>query len=867
MAVFAGAGVYYVMRNGDFLKKTLLDNLNPYLTVPVNVSSVDVTIFRTFPAVSVILSEVVIPASPPFDANDTLLAAKRIFFKFNLFDLYAGKYDFRRINIEQGRINIHIDKNGKGNFDVILTTDIVSSTSPMLKLSEVELTDISFCYEDARSAFKIAGDIASLKADGRFEKSQLDLFLQTGIELPEVSYKLQPYFSAKSLRFRTAIAFDTEQNIFFMSNGHFNLEERLSAEVSGRIEPNVYEINFTAPDFQIAEAMVLLPDAWKKPFEKSKPEGRCRGVAALRGETGKIASVVAGIELENGAFTYDQATERLNLDRLKISYKAGPGFKQGGELNLDTAVIRTKYGMATGKINLTNLQKPLVQLIVNGAMEAKDLKKFISYTTFELLEGSINFKAQYTAVLPHLDSIRRPEVHLKGWNISMVWKEGALAWKSPSYEITDIQLALQLRDADLHISRLSARRDSTTVYFWGDLKNSIPMVLSQEQGMLTGELKVDYLNIKDWLLPSGHTAGDSLQEWELHTELYTEIEHLQYADFDAKFVEGNIKYRKGMWQANPIIAQISKGELRGKMSFGQVDKGYRLNTYTEIRDVDISALFKAFNNFGQKELTWRQIRGTAEVAAHSEIYFDNKLSIMPQSVNMQADVRIMNGRLFEYHSLQAISNYFGKNAVLRKLFKAQLLEEKLKDVQFKELRNHIEIKKGKVIIPEMLLSSNIIDINISGIHGFDLKYKYRFDLDISALMVDRRPEDTEDGEIVDDGTGRLRVFLLMEGDANDFNISLDKAARKSYKTGRKKEKARDLKGALREEFGFFGSDTSLTRTRKSSTEFEIEWPETTLPKQEKDTSLDDAPTKKKGGLFKRIRESEREEDFLEPGEL
>ena len=99
MAVFAGAGVYYVMRNGDFLKLTLLDNLNPYLTVPVNVSSVDVTIFRTFPAVSVVLSEVVIPASPPFDANDTLLAAKRIFFKFNLFDLYAGKYDFRRINI------------------------------------------------------------------------------------------------------------------------------------------------------------------------------------------------------------------------------------------------------------------------------------------------------------------------------------------------------------------------------------------------------------------------------------------------------------------------------------------------------------------------------------------------------------------------------------------------------------------------------------------------------------------------------------------------------------------------------------------------------------------------------------------------
>jgi hypothetical protein len=315
------------------------------------------------------------------------------------------------------------------------------------------------------------------------------------------------------------------------------------------------------------------------------------------------------------------------------------------------------------------------------------------------------------------------------------------------------------------------------------------------------------------------------------------------------------------------VADVFEGTLRGKMRFEETEGQYKLSTYSEMEGVNISNLFRAFNDFGQKELTHKQLGGKAEVAAHSTIFFDKSLHILPEKALMQADVIIRDGRLKDYHTLQAISDYFNKNAVLRKLFRASDLAQKLKDVQFKELRNHIEVENGRVLIPRMALRTNILDMNVSGEHRFDLKYTYRFDLDISELMVDRRPMDTEAGEVVDDGTGRLRVFLLMTGDEKDFELSIDKAARKEYKSGRNKERGKEIKEALKADFGLFGRDTSLKSPTKPSEAFEIEWTETRPADTTNTRSASRQPKKEKGNWLKRIKDSEREEEFLNPDEF
>ena len=153
------------------------------------------------------------------------------------------------------------------------------------------------------------------------------------------------------------------------------------------------------------------------------------------------------------------------------------------------------------------------------------------------------------------------------------------------------------------------------------------------------------------------------------------------------------------------------------------------------------------------------------------------------------------------------------------------LSKKLRHVVFQELSNKIEIKNGKLTIPDMVIKSNAMDIGVYGTQTFEGDINYGINFRLSDIMTKKK--ESEFGYIVDDGTG-TRVFLLITGTIDNPIFKLDKAGRKEFNKQKREEEKNTLKNILKDEFGFFKKDTSLKEIpvkEKPKPKIEVEWGE------------------------------------------
>ena len=93
------------------------------------------------------------------------------------------------------------------------------------------------------------------------------------------------------------------------------------------------------------------------------------------------------------------------------------------------------------------------------------------------------------------------------------------------------------------------------------------------------------------------------------------------------------------------------------------------------------------------------------------------------------------------------------------------------------LKVKVIIDKGKIHIPQMTLSTNVMDLNISGTHGFDDNVDYHLNFRLNDVLVKNKNQG-EFGPIKDDGLG-AKLFLHVYGNLSDLNTTSIRKKRKS----------------------------------------------------------------------------------------
>jgi hypothetical protein len=188
------------------------------------------------------------------------------------------------------------------------------------------------------------------------------------------------------------------------------------------------------------------------------------------------------------------------------------------------------------------------------------------------------------------------------------------------------------------------------------------------------------------------------------------------------------------------------------------------------------------------------------------------------------DIELENGAIKGHQPLLDVADHLRKNKLVAPFVDTQELRDRLADVRFAHLENQIAIRDGAVHIPAMLVSSSVMDIELSGTHGFDDRIDHHINFRLSDLFRTGEAED-EFGPVVDDGTG-MRIFLHMYGMAGDPQFANDGAMAAAKRKKQFQEEKEELRSIVQDGFGIFkggGAPPPSTTTNTAKPRFQVDW--------------------------------------------
>ena len=184
------------------------------------------------------------------------------------------------------------------------------------------------------------------------------------------------------------------------------------------------------------------------------------------------------------------------------------------------------------------------------------------------------------------------------------------------------------------------------------------------------------------------------------------------------------------------------------------------------------------------------------------------------------------------------------------------LRKRLTHVTFAKLENQIEIKDRTVFVPQMLVQSSAMDIEVSGAQTFDGGVDDHLNFRLADLFRTNGGSD-EFGPVVDDGTG-MRIFLHMYGTTSDLQFKNDGAAASARRKDQMKKETAELKGILADIWHGNGGLNGSENAPKAI--ITVEGADPANPESSKPEAASPAPKKK--GLGRLLEKDDEDEEII-----
>jgi hypothetical protein len=220
-----------------------------------------------------------------------------------------------------------------------------------------------------------------------------------------------------------------------------------------------------------------------------------------------------------------------------------------------------------------------------------------------------------------------------------------------------------------------------------------------------------------------------------------------------------------------VLAAGGQIRLNGDLNGSSKRKLY-FNPNMSFQNVDLDKLMFKFENFGQDHLVSEQLHGRISGRLYGQIHIHPDLVPIIDDSELHLDLEVVQGQLINYGPMMYFSDYFQ--------------DKNLKKVSFDTLVNHIDITKGKLSIPKMLINSSLGFIELSGKQDMDFNFDYYLRIPLKLATKEAMgkllgkkpseidPEKTDEIATLDPNKKVKFINLRMKGNPDNFKISLAK---------------------------------------------------------------------------------------------
>lgn len=820
------AGVIVVKLYGQEIKAYAINSLNKKLAVKVEVGKVELSFFRNFPQISILLENVIAFSSKDLNKehfkdiqSDTLFKSKRIFLRFNTIEIIRGRYKIKRILAENGELTLLTDKSGAVNYKLFKSAPSTDDSGLIIDLELFRIKNFSFVLLNQHKEIHSSGKTDELILKGKFTNKNLNFTLMGKIFLD--IYKREGLIWADKLNVDGYINMNAVDSVFTIKKGNITLND-LNLETTGKITAgqNLYtDLVIKGENLGIKSVVRILPYNFKKIISPYSADGRANLKVVINGDLSsiRIPSIKADYSISRGRIKVSGKPEISNIS-FNGSFSNGIiHTRKSSSFNFSNISGTVSKSTFTGSIYIENLVSPYIMAELKGEFHSPDINLFFTDNSIKFINGMIFPDLKISAKLSSFDEFDIRKIISSSLSGEISYNNTAIILHSSYPEITNSNGKISINN-DSWLSEIRITSSSGDVLFKGRIDNVLKRFIHNNSSLLVhGNI---YSNLTDlsFLLDSDDELSNSkpfLLPDKLFLKLELILDNFIMKKFRATSISAGLSYKPGFLSISTLKLNTMKGNLNGYGGLIQdAESNLIMKTTCTLSKLDINELFETFNNFNQDFITSVNLEGriSGQVDLSTNLY--GNLIPDTKSTWSEASILIENGELKDFEPLRNLSRFIEVS--------------ELEHVKFQTLQNTFVIKNSKVYVPEMDIKSSAFNISASGEHGFDHQFNYNTKVNLSEILSKKALVKKENNEFVMlEKTGeRVNIFLHIWGTPDNYKIRYDKREAKQQIREDIITEKKELKTILKEELGLFKKhniDSTRKQNKEESPGYIMDW--------------------------------------------
>ncbi len=771
----------------DKIINQFIRQANTQLNTPVKIGKIDVSVFKAFPNLSIILKDVYVEDS--HEGQYPLLTAAEISFQLNPIEVWQEKYIVTGLQITDSETTLKIDARGINNYTV--AKEGASSGAVSFQLDNVRLINTRVRYADASTHQDLVFTSERLRASIKTINNVYTIKTIGELTTEKIEINRQAYFTEKSFQLSSELIYDDAQKILTIKPSNIMLK-KAGFTLSGQYvwkDKSKIDLLTSGNDADIQSLLSLLPGDISNKVEKYQSKGNVYFKATLKGEISDSASPTLSVDFGFNKTTIFHPEFKTRIEDASLR----GSFATSNVTDMAQAVLVLKD--INGTLNkepfaanfvLQNFKNPDVLFDFKGRVDAAALADFYPVATIKNVSGALLADIAFKGKIELLkNKATAQRVSTQG---TIDLEEVSCLYGEERIPLQKLNGNLQFSNNDLALSNVSGKLGNSDFLFNGFFKNVITFLLFENQPIgIETDLKSSFLDVDQlFSIAFGKPASGNQAEYEfsisrnINLNFNCDIKHLRYKRFHAQQLKGDLLVKNEM----AVSRGITLKSMGGTMNLsGIVDtknkKAIDVVSSVKLQGIHVDSIFYVFENFGQNFIEDKHLKGLAYADISLEMVLSPNLTLFSNTLIGDISVTIKNGELNNFEPMKSLNKF--------------LDDEGLSKLRFADLKNDIHIENKTIYIPQMEVRTNVTALKVSGTHTFDQQIDYRI-----VTPLRRKKNDPEFlNAIEEDGSGQSKLYLKITGTTDNYRVAYDTEAVKKKIANDLKKEVQELKDAFR----------------------------------------------------------------------
>lgn len=779
--VWLGAA-YYINHNSKSVLATILRQLNSSVNGKISVASMETTLLKGFPGVSVSLKKVQLRDSLWFQHHHDLLYADDIDVSLNIFSLIAGDIKINKIGINNAGIYLYTDSNGYSNTQMFQAKNRVEpktkAEQQAFQIKKVDFNRVNLIVDNQQRHKLFHFVVNELEGKIAYPDSGWNgnLKLKTMIKSFAFNTKKGSFLKNKLLQGTLVAHYNERTQVVTIDQEKLQIgpdEFFIGATIDLAKNQSAFSIDIRADQILYQNiATILSPNISSKllKFAIDKPIDVVGHIIDDGQKDSKDPLITVRMNVKNNKVTIPSG-ELSNCSFTGTFTNKDVKSKPIGDENsaIRFFALSADYYNAPLKVDtfsITNLARPLATGFVSSQFPLERLNSSIGGETFNFKNGTADVRLYCKA---DIDNFRFTRPDLSG---NIIIKDADITYLPRNMKLVNSALTLNFNQKDLNISNSRFELGKSSLTMNCSVRNFLNFYYTDPSKILVDiNMNSQQLNLGEFM----SFLGQRKQTRKVKSKnAVKEVANQLDAVLEAAKVNLNLNVKKAVYNrfvATNLTASLSMLEdgiyfnkikvsqaggtlnLTGNIKhIGTVNK-FTINSI--ISHVNVKEFFYAFENFGQTSITNQNLRGFLSAKVNAQGSITDGGAVVSRSMYGKVIFNLKNAALIGFEPLQKVQ-------------KLAFANRDFSNIGIENLDGELTLNGDKILISPMQVNTSVLNFNMKGIYGVSNGTNIAMDIPLRNPKKDENISQEEKKlarmrgivlhlKAIDDGKGGIKV--------------------------------------------------------------------------------------------------------------